>query len=291
MNFKAKNSNVTKSLYIILILCIISVVCLSIYAFFVQKDNGKKSNLLDSGGKNISIDSDNYENSKNDELLKVFGTTEQQNTPIEPQTERSSLPLNTEPASDVQVPNAEDSAGIGEFPEPKAAEVPEAEVGGEQVAANPDNGGAVEEAAVEVLAIPTFFLKPIAGSVAKIYNEDTPEYSVVMNDYRTHMGIDVESEIGANVKAVADGVVAEISDDPMMGKTLVISHNGGLESVYMNLQELIPQNIAVGSAIKAGDVIGGVGESSLIELSDVPHLHFAMKKDGEFIDPLKYVEY
>ena len=117
------------------------------------------------------------------------------------------------------------------------------------------------------------------------------EYSVAMNDYRTHMGIDIDSDVGVNVRAVFDGIISDIYDDPLMGKTITVDHSGNLQSVYMNLQESLPKNIEVGAEVKAGDVIGGVGESSLIEITDVPHLHFEMKKDGMYVDPLEYIQY
>ena len=289
MNSKSKISNLTKSLYIILALCIISVVCLSVYSFlnFGSADSDAKSNSL----KN---------DSESDIMLKRFNTAEPKTQNTNPTAEiATEPPLSTQSISDngnlpqPQAPTAPTVPAI-----PKETHLPvekseESESSDEPAnidypVETPDN---VVDDAVETLAIPSFFLKPLAGSVSKIYNEDTPEYSVIMNDYRTHLGIDIESEVGVNVKAVADGVITEIYDDPMMGKVVIISHAGEIESVYMNLLETLPQNISVGAIVGSGDVIGGVGESSLIEVSDVPHLHFAMKKEGKFIDPLEYVEY
>ena len=41
----------------------------------------------------------------------------------------------------------------------------------------------------------------------------------------------------------------------------------------------------MGDEVKAGDVIGTLGETNLAEIGENSHLHFAMKKDGKFIDP------
>ena len=289
MNSKSKISNLTKSLYIILALCIISVVCLSVYSFlnFGSADSDAKSNSL-------------KHDSESDIMLKRFNTAEPKTQNTNPTAEiATEPPLSTQSISDngnlpqPQAPTAPTVPAI-----PKETHLPvekseESESSDEPAnidypVETPDN---VVDDAVETLAVPSFFLKPLAGSVSKIYNEDTPEYSVIMNDYRTHLGIDIESEVGVNVKAIADGVITEIYDDPMMGKVVIVSHAGEIESVYMNLLETLPQNISVGAIVGSGDVIGGVGESSLIEVSDVPHLHFAMKKEGKFIDPLEYVEY
>ena len=298
MNSKSKISNLTKSLYIILALCIISVVCLSVYSFLNlgSRDSDTKSNSL-------NLKSDSVDNTESDIMLKRFNTTEPKTQNTNPTLEiATEAPLSTQSIPDnsnLPQPKAPTAPTIPTVPAiPKETNLPveksEESVSSDEPAnidypiETPDN---VADDAVETLAVPSFFLKPLAGSVSKIYNEDTPEYSVIMNDYRTHLGIDIESEVGVNVKAVADGVITEIYDDPMMGKVIVISHAGEIESVYMNLLETLPQNISVGSIVGTGDVIGGVGESSLIEVSDVPHLHFAMKKEGKFIDPLEYVEY
>ena len=112
-----------------------------------------------------------------------------------------------------------------------------------------------------------------------------------MNDFRTHTGIDIDSDIGINVKAVSDGIISEIYDNPLMGMTVIIDHYGGIQSIYRNLQEAIPRNITVGAAVKGGEIIGGVGQTALIEIGDVPHLHFEMKKDGAYIDPLEYINF
>ena len=303
MNFKTKNSNLTKSLYIILILCIISVVCLSIYAFFSRNKNDDSSMLLDNG----ITGSDNhylYNNNESEDLLRIFGTTE-------PATNRQNAPLETvtEPPSVIeQVPEEVPQVSTGNItvPEEKPLpvepektvelqnlpEVPEADAEYHVESYGSDSADVIDIAdVIETLAVPSFFMKPLAGSVSKIFSEDTLEYSIIMNDYRTHMGIDIESEIGANVKAIADGIISEVYFDPLMGKTVVISHAGGIESLYKNLLDMVPPNIIAGTMIKAGDVIGGVGNTSLIEESDVPHLHFAMRKENKLVDPLEYIEY
>ena len=40
-----------------------------------------------------------------------------------------------------------------------------------------------------------------------------------------------------------------------------------------------------GDEVKAGTVIGTLGETNLAEVAENSHLHFAMKQDGKFIDP------
>ena len=42
--------------------------------------------------------------------------------------------------------------------------------------------------------------------------------------------------------------------------------------------------------IKEGEVIGGVGESILVECAEEPHLHFEVMSGGEYVDPMSYFE-
>ena len=133
------------------------------------------------------------------------------------------------------------------------------------------------------------FVVPVNGSVIKDYTMDMPAYSVTMNDYRVHNGMDLRAYPGDPVCAFADGVVTEIYFDPMMGQTVVIDHGKGLQSVYQNLQVTLPDKTEVGAAVSAGDVIAAVGETSLVECAEVTHLHFSLKKDGAFISPSDYL--
>jgi murein DD-endopeptidase MepM/ murein hydrolase activator NlpD len=151
------------------------------------------------------------------------------------------------------------------------------------------------EDSIEVMLVPeaalSRFIRPLEGSISNFHRPNTAEFSLAMNDFRTHTGINIDGEIGANVRAVADGVITEIRDDPFRGQTVVIEHGGGIISVYQNLQFLLPQNIVAGAAVAAGDTIGGVGETALIRMTEVPHLHFEMTLNGEPVDPLEYIDF
>lgn len=134
------------------------------------------------------------------------------------------------------------------------------------------------------------FSMPVRGSVMKGYSPDMPVFSLTMNDYRAHNGIDIHAELAEPVYAVTDGVIRAVYTDPMMGKTVMIDHGDGLYSVYQNLQSTLPDGIETGKAVAGGDVIGAVGETTLIECADQSHLHFAMKKGDVFCDPGEFIE-
>ncbi len=132
------------------------------------------------------------------------------------------------------------------------------------------------------------FAMPTIGNVSAKFSIDTLVFSNTMDDYRTHNGIDICAPLGSAVCAAADGVVSEVYEHPMMGYTVVISHDGGAESVYHNLDE--EAAVGVGDIVKCGDVIGAVGESAIIEIAEEPHLHFEMCIEGVRVDPLDYID-
>lgn len=131
---------------------------------------------------------------------------------------------------------------------------------------------------------------PVSGSVFKGYSMDLPVYSLTMNDYRAHTGVDISADIGSAVVALTDGTVSALWSDPMMGVCLSIDHGNGLSSHYKNLSSELPEGIAVGSEVKAGQTIGAVGDSCLVELAETEHLHFEVTKDGKHVDPMTYLQ-
>lgn len=134
------------------------------------------------------------------------------------------------------------------------------------------------------------YYRPSDGETLKGYRMNSLIYSKTMKDYRTHSGIDISASVGSEVRCYADGVVSEVADDPFMGKTVKVTHEYGLVSVYQNLMDELPDTVRVGSSVKAGDIIGAVGESAIMESADEPHLHFELLLDGKHIDCEKELE-
>ena len=133
------------------------------------------------------------------------------------------------------------------------------------------------------------FISPVTvGNVIKEWSADIPVFSNTMEDYRVHMGIDVEADIGSPVYAVADGTVESVEFHPMMGQTIVIHHADGYKTIYQNMQTAVPDGIEAGAQVKAGDEIGYIGDTALIEISEEPHLHFEMYKDDICENPLAH---
>lgn len=139
---------------------------------------------------------------------------------------------------------------------------------------------------VEKTKDPTF-VNPVDGEKIKDYSSDNLVYSVTLDEWTTHLGIDYKSEKTDIVKASADGKIKSIKNDPRYGLTVVIEHTNGFESVYSNL--LTAEFITVGEEVKQGQTIATVGNTARFEIADETHLHFEIKQNGESVDPNIYL--
>lgn len=132
------------------------------------------------------------------------------------------------------------------------------------------------------------FLMPVNGVIITKYSSSTPVYDKTFEDWRVHDGVDIAADISTPVAAVADGTVFSVANDVYLGETVVIDHGSGLKSIYANLTKNV--SVKKGQTVSAGDIIGCVGQTAQGEISLAPHLHFAMTKDGKYIDPLSFVK-
>jgi murein DD-endopeptidase MepM/ murein hydrolase activator NlpD len=139
-------------------------------------------------------------------------------------------------------------------------------------------------------ALPKHFLLPVSGVLQKKHSADMQVFSDTMCDYRVHLGIDIGTMAGASVSAMADGVIAQVWEDVSMGQCVAVSHSGNAYTIYKNLSVTLPESVKVGAAVKAGDVIGTVGESAMVEVADEPHLHLEMTVNGLQVDPTDYLD-
>lgn len=104
----------------------------------------------------------------------------------------------------------------------------------------------------------------------------------ILKQRRLHSGVDFAAPRGTIVRAVADGVITHAGWSGAAGKLVKVKH-GEFESGYAHLAT-IDKNIKVGARVEAGQTLGGVGSTGR---STGNHLHFTIRKDGRFIDPMK----
>ncbi|MCR4440620.1 MAG: M23 family metallopeptidase [Peptococcaceae bacterium] len=101
---------------------------------------------------------------------------------------------------------------------------------------------------------------------------------------KIHSGTDIDGEIGDPIFAAGDGVVLEAGWKGRYGKCVMIDHGRGLTTLYGHLSLI---DVAVGQQVSRGDIIGLLGTTGN---STGPHLHFEVRLNGEFQNPMKYLE-
>ncbi len=147
---------------------------------------------------------------------------------------------------------------------------------------NTDNGDTPEDENK-----PLTYIAPVAGNVIKNHSTDTPVYSNTLEEWRIHTGIDISTAEGADVFAAADGKVSEVYSDPLLGKTVEITHSDGTKTRYSNLSS--DGLVKLGTVVSSGTKIGSVGDSAITEVADEAHLHFEVIKDEKQVDPLSVI--
>lgn len=135
---------------------------------------------------------------------------------------------------------------------------------------------------------PRLIVSPLNGEVVTVFSVDQLVYNETLADWRTHDGIDIAAVQGTTVLSASSGTVSSVTDDPLMGTTVTIRHDGGYETTYANLQAR--PNVEAGETVSAGQIIGAVGRTAAAESAQGPHLHFSVTKDGEPVDPNEYLK-
>jgi murein DD-endopeptidase MepM/ murein hydrolase activator NlpD len=94
-----------------------------------------------------------------------------------------------------------------------------------------------------------------------------------------HSGIDIPARRGAAIVAPANGIVAEVGNFVLTGKTLFIDHGRGVHSAYFHLDTILVQK---GDRVREGRSIARVGQTGL---ATGPHLHYGIYVHGKDVDP------
>ena len=132
------------------------------------------------------------------------------------------------------------------------------------------------------------FCKPVEGEIVKEFAKDNLVYSNTLQEWVTHLGIDIKAGKTTVVKAAEEGTVKSIKNDPRYGLTIVIEHDDGYQTIYSNL--LSSEFVVEGEKVKKEQTIGTVGNTAAFESVDEPHLHFEILKDSIQLDPNIYIK-
>ncbi|WP_315307443.1 murein hydrolase activator EnvC family protein [Pseudoramibacter alactolyticus] len=99
-----------------------------------------------------------------------------------------------------------------------------------------------------------------------------------------HQGIDIGAGQGAPIYASASGTVIFAGTSGGYGNCVMINHGNGVTTLYGHQSRIA---VSKGQRVNQGDVIGYVGSTGH---STGPHLHFGIMVNGDYVNPLRYVQ-
>lgn len=105
---------------------------------------------------------------------------------------------------------------------------------------------------------------------------------IIVRHHRQHIGVDFAAPMGTPVNAVAEAYVAFKGLRGAYGNLVVLEHGGDYHTYYAHLSKFADE-LYVGKKILRGEEIGLVGSTGR---STGPHLHFEIRKQGLYVDPL-----
>lgn len=130
--------------------------------------------------------------------------------------------------------------------------------------------------------------------VTKFYdfNKDSAdqEQALVLynNKYYQSQGIDIAatSEDPLDVVAALSGEVIEVKEDPLLGHVVQLEHDHGVTTYYASLTDV---QVEEGQRVSQGDVLAAAGQN-IFGQSNGTHVHFAIRKDGQPVDPEAFID-
>lgn len=127
---------------------------------------------------------------------------------------------------------------------------------------------------------------PVNGHVLIDYSMDQSVYFPTLDQYKLSPAISVQAVEGAPVVSAVNGTVYSIENNAQTGTTVTMELGNGYQAIYGQLTDL---DVAEGDTVTKGSIIGYVAAPTIYYSEEGSNLYFAMKKDGEPIDPITYL--
>lgn len=104
----------------------------------------------------------------------------------------------------------------------------------------------------------------------------------ILGEVKFHYGTDFPANQGDDIAAFADGTVLIAGESDSYGNYIIISHDGGIQTLYAHCSELL---VSSGEYVSRGQIIARVGSTGL---ATGPHLHFELKSGETYLNPEFY---
>lgn len=129
---------------------------------------------------------------------------------------------------------------------------------------------------------------PLEGEIINAYSNGELVKSETLGYFLTHDGVDIKGKLKAPVVSMTNGTVTEVLEDPLFGIEVIIDHGNGVVAHYYNLDKDV--KVKVNDTVNSGETIGSVGKTADIESKLEPHLHFGIKQNGKWVDPINFID-
>jgi murein DD-endopeptidase MepM/ murein hydrolase activator NlpD len=187
-------------------------------------------------------------------------------------------------AADSDAQTADSSAADGNMADVSSVyrrpqELSSQTVSEDTVSGGNDNG---DMTAIGANTTAKYFVLPITGDIIKGFSADELQYSDTYKDWRLHTAIDIQGDLGANIKSCGEGRVIEVANDPKWGKTVKLDHGNGIVALYCGLDAV---NVSDGDVVEVNQTIGTLGEIPC-ECIEAVHLHLSFTQNGTPVSPL-----
>ena len=124
--------------------------------------------------------------------------------------------------------------------------------------------------------------RPLQGGGIRVTSPFGWRIHPVFHTRKLHTGVDLGAREGTPIYAAGDGVVERAGWSTGYGRFVMIKHVNGFETAYGHMSR-IADVTRVGARVRQGEVIGYVGHTGD---ATGPHLHFEVRINGNFVDPL-----
>jgi Peptidase family M23 len=120
------------------------------------------------------------------------------------------------------------------------------------------------------------FLAPVDSNITAVFGSSRTYNGIKKS---SHLGLDFHAAVGTTVRAANRGTVILARNLYFEGNCVFIDHGQGLLTLYFHLSEI---KVKEGDKVESGTILGLSGNTGRVT---APHLHFAVRWQGVYLDP------
>ncbi|MCR8745778.1 peptidoglycan DD-metalloendopeptidase family protein [Romboutsia lituseburensis] len=128
----------------------------------------------------------------------------------------------------------------------------------------------------------------LGEKVVREYSDKEPTYSKTLNLWEVHKGLDVSTLKGQEIKSLLAGKIIDVFKDDEQGMSVKVKSDNDITVVYSNLSEKI--NVKKDQQVEVGQVLGTVGNTSMVEGKDGQHVHVEAYKGNSSMNPMSLIK-